>query len=148
MTEPAFAIGRKRISPHTDLTRCLICQKDLKNKWKLQKLTSQGHNSLTYAVKQRQDDIAFRLVNLIEKENFLEKEPVCHQKCRDTYTNKKTVEQVTFKRQKGTGIKSESDENDHDALTRTRSSIGCTSEDIKNNCFICDKKETKKDLKV
>ena len=90
--EPEFSIKHlKRKQRHTNYSACLICQKTDSNAGPLQKLTDQVYPALQYAVANRHDDVSFRLENELDPQcAFLERNPVCHAKCRNKYTNRKT----------------------------------------------------------
>ena len=85
--EPEFSIKQpKRIRPDTDYSACQLCQKGADSKsGPLHKVTAQGYHSLLYAVINRRDEISFRLESDVEPQSaFLEKNPVCHARCRSS----------------------------------------------------------------
>ena len=107
--EPEFSTKQlKGKRPDTNYTACLICQKTDSNAGPLQKLTVKGYPALLYAVANRNDDVSFRLENELDPQcAFLERNPVCHTKCRNKYTNRKTVDQRKSKFTKQEGTSSE-----------------------------------------
>lgn len=134
--DTAIAIVLKKPSQTTDYTRCLICQHG-EDKGSLQQLSDKGYDSLLYAVDNRHDHIADRLlVDVHDKDTFLRTTPLYHGPCRNQYTNKKTVLQKLRKRQHSLSDELKECPDSSDELTpkRKRQSL-----DYKKVCFICEK---------
>lgn len=134
--------GHKRSRPRTDYLSCLICQRSSDET--LQRLTEQGYASLLNAVQKRDDEVSLRLQDdVLDKEHFLSMSPLCHAKCRNAYTNKKTVEQrcraKIRKREQAENLQ-EPQQHNPQILTR---SAGSTIK-LKEECFVCRKARDKK----
>uniref|UniRef100_UPI00358F3110 uncharacterized protein n=1 Tax=Myxine glutinosa TaxID=7769 RepID=UPI00358F3110 len=135
LTELQF--GRKRKSPSllkTDFTCCIICHKTTHDT--LQQVTNNGYDTLLYAVTHRHDDTARRLQDdIICRDAFFDKQPKYHRRCRNMYTNKKSVDQK--KRSKTT----EDDIVEKTLPLVTRSST--SKAEFTMVCFICGKERDK-----
>lgn len=60
----------------------------------LQRMTEQGYHSLLNAIQNHDYDDVFRLHDDVSaKDQLLLKNPLCHVRCRNAYTNRKTVDQ-------------------------------------------------------
>ena len=103
MTEVTeLKLGKRRNVPHagssiTNYDHCLICQK--RTPGTLQNVTENGFAALYYDISNRNDDAALRLKEDVQdKVAFLGRKPKCHSTCRNSYTNRKTVDQQKAKR--------------------------------------------------
>ena len=60
----------------------------------LQRVTEKGYPPLLNATLKHNNDVAFGLQDDVSvQDQFLFKNPMCHARCRNAYTNRKTVEQ-------------------------------------------------------
>lgn len=142
LTELRLGKRRHDTYPHVpsrNYTLCIICQERIPDS--LQSLTIAGYDAFLYAVNNRGDDTAKRLLDDVKcKDNFLSKHPKYHIKCRSRYTNKKTVEQ---RKRARLNI------NDVDDVAKSEISIGTRSGiskvDFKKVCFVCEKTRNKRD---
>ena len=145
--EPEFSTKQlKGKRPDTNYTACLICQKTDSNAGPLQKLTVKGYPALLYAVANRNDDVSFRLENELDPQcAFLERNPVCHTKCRNKYTNRKTVDQrkSKFTKQEGTSSEAGPSAEPDSSAKKTRSSVPQPFK-YKEECFICGRARSTK----
>lgn len=133
----------KRSRSDTDYSRCLICQ-HVSETVPLQQLTPLGYPALLNAVTKRMDEVAFRLErDIIDEHNFMLHEPKMHAKCRNSYTNRKTVEQKIRNVKTTVNNCDESSSSSNTAHMGTRSS---SEQPIryKHQCFICCKERDKK----
>jgi len=126
--------GQKRSHPRTNYASRLICQKS--SEQTLQRMTEQGYPSLLNAILKRDDDVAFRLQDDIsDKPHFLSMNPLCHAKCRNAYTNKKSVEErcrAKIQKREQTDNLQESQQRTPQILTRS----GRSTTPIKNVLFV------------
>lgn len=133
--EERISFGDTASAEPTNFDRCIICQKITDGN--LQKVTST--ESLSYAIRQRQDSIARRLEPILTL-NSLENENIYwHGSCRRWYTLKKSCN-LAAKRRKNTS--SADDQIDHaitsdppSALTRSQRGVF----DYKSQCIVCEK---------
>ena len=135
--------GQKRSHPRTNYASRLICQKS--SEQTLQRMTEQGYPSLLNAIlKCDDDDVAFRLQDDIsDKPHFLSMNPLCHAKCRNAYTNKKSVEErcrAKIQKREQTDNLQESQQRTPQILTRS----GRSTTQLKEECFVCGKSRDKK----
>ena len=144
-TESTKQLKRRR--PNTNYDGCIICQKGADtHSGSMQKLTDHGYPALLYAVTNRKDEVSFRLQNEVEPQSdFLQKNPVCHARCRSKYTNRKTVDhrKGKFAKHEDTSSKAGFPSESDSSVSITRSS---TSQNVnyKKECFICGRARTTK----
>ena len=133
-TESTKQLKRRR--PNTNYDDCIICQKGADtHSGSMQKLTDHGYPALLYAVTNRKDEVSFRLQNEVEPQSdFLQKNPVCHARCRSKYTNRKTVDhrKGKFAKHEDTSSKAGFPSESDSSVSITRSSTSqrekpCTS---------------------
>ena len=151
MTElTELKLGKRRNVPHagssiTNYDHCLICQK--RTPGTLQNVTENGFATLCYAVSNRYDDAALRLKEDVQdKVAFLGRKSKCHSTCRNSYTNRKTVDQQKAKRAR---LESNANQQVDSGSTPictgtlvTRSKV--SKPDYKEVCFVCEKQREKK----
>ena len=145
MAVPVFSKPKQpRFS--TDYSKCLICQKtDISDSTPLYNLTDQGYGLLKTAVETRTDDIAIRLSNEIaDKSAFFLKQPKCDKTCKGNYARTLYLPQqhgTTLSRQDSNSSTSSTDS---ESSIRSRSSLGSSSINYKQQCFICERARSKK----
>jgi len=140
MAEPE----RKKKRQSTDFGRCVICQQSSAET--VQKLTEKGFQSFLYAVTHRLDDTALRLQDEITagEEDFLSNGPLCHAKCRNAYTNKKTVAQKMKSHVSNTSEETATTDVGSCSVRPRRGSSATGYIDHKTQCFICRRERTSK----
>ena len=85
-------VEQQRPRPQTDYSSCLICWKPPQET--LQRVTEKGYPSLLNTILKCNNDVAFWLQDDVSaQDQFLLKNPMCHARCKNAYTNRKTVEQ-------------------------------------------------------
>ena len=83
---------RKCKLSNTDYSLCSLCQRSRSET--LHNVTEKGLPSLQYAVGNRKGDIATRLKNEVNSDDFIQKNPKYHGKCKkNLYANNKTFNQ-------------------------------------------------------
>lgn len=123
--------------PSTNYALCIVCQE--RTPESLQNLTNAGYDAFLYAVNNRGDDTAKRLLDDVKcKDIFLLMQPKYHTKCRSHYTNKKTVEQ---KKRARSNIDDADDTETPEISTGTRSAT--TKLDFKKCVLFVRRRETK-----
>ena len=135
-------VSKKRISPHTDYTHCIICQAP--SQASLQILTEKGYQALVFAVEKRNDSVAHRLSEPVTNNTLLSYNPMYHAKCRNSYINRKTVE-LKFRKKLGKHavVEEEPAQESSHVLTRRSTNTGHPMQ-LKEECFVCGKSRNKK----
>lgn len=142
LTELQFGRGKKRKStpqtPATDYKKCIICQKAKSEP--LYNLTERGYSGILFAVQNREDDTARRLLpEVTGKDVFLGKAPKYHLDCRSRYNNKKSVEQRKCSKPEDNDASNQNLQKS--VITRSFSKAKI---DYKKVCFVCEKSRDKK----
>ena len=133
--------SRKRCSHHTHFTQCIICQAPSKER--LQRLTEKGYPALAFAVQKRDDSVARRLCKAVVYNTLLSNNPLYHAKCRNAYTNRKTIQQKCRAKAKKHRQSDEDETTQEDQQRLTRSHSG-HSVRLGVECFVCGKSCDKK----
>ena len=99
-----------------------------------------------YEVTHRIDDTALRLQDEItaDEEDFLSYGPLCHAKCRNAYTNKKTVAQKMKSHVSNTSEETATTDVGSCSVRPRRGSSATGYIDHKTQCFICRRERTSK----
>ena len=79
----------------SDYSQCIVCQTTADDQGPLYNLTKRGFTTFKKEVEIRKDGIYNRVWDDPQNEDqFLSKKPLCHEKCRSSYTLKRTLDNL------------------------------------------------------
>ena len=119
----------------SDYSQCIVCQTTADDQGPLYNLTKRGFTTFKKAVEIRKDGVYSRVWDDLQNEDqFLSKKPLCHEKCRSSYTLKRTLDNLVSAKL----LRAEQGE------TSCQQKCRRSSTDYKAVCFLCERERDSK----